>query len=515
MSGYHYQVLVQGACGAQLTSPEVTLQVNGSGTWLGTANTYWENTNNWCGGVPVQATDVVIPATAPNMPTISATTGTAYSTALNVASGAVLTISGGSTSMLGPFNILGTVAYTAAGAQTILPADHGSLTIGGSGNKTLSANTGISNTLTLGGTAMLVTGSDLLTMYAGSNPINGASFSSAASSWIVTGNGSSGAGNTGLGGLKIAQISPSSGNVLFPVGPTPAAYAPAQLTNSGAVNDFTVAVNDQYIPGGPANATVDRTWLVSGATAGTGVISLGLQWNQADEGSLFTRNSAYVIRSNGINIVQQSALGSAAGSSPYSLAEGGFSTFTQFSVASGSMVVLSSQLLSFTGQWLNDNSISLNWLTNPQLPTRSFVIQRSADGIGFTTIGTVAADGGDAYSFVDLHPSSGNNAYRLQLLLADGTTSYSQIVLLNGAAMTDQAGLAPSVTENGVSSLVLSLDHGTGLVYSLTDISGHVLLYNSIQLTGGQHTPPPWISAASPAEYTSYISQGTTASTKP
>jgi hypothetical protein len=60
--------------------------------------------------------------------------------------------------------------------------------------------------------------------------------------------------------------------------------------------------------------------------------------------------------------------------------------------------------------------------------------------------------------------------------------------------MTDQAGLAPSVTENGVSSLVLSLDHGTGLVYTLTDISGHVLLYNSIQLAGGQHTLPVDIS---------------------
>ncbi len=492
MSGYHYQVLVQGACGSQLTSSEVALNVNSSGTWLGTTDVKWEDGANWCGGIPTPTTNVLIPAGTTFSPTISTATGIAYSAALNILSGAILTISGGTTTMTGPYSILGTVAYTAAGNQTILPADHGSLLIGGSGNKTLSANTGIGKTLTLGGTAMLVTGSDLLTMYAGSNPISGtAPYGSTASSWIVTGNGSSGAGNTGQGGLKIAQIGSSSGNVFFPVGPTPTAYAPAQITNTGSTNDFTVAVNDQLIPGGPANATVDRTWLVSGATAGAGNINLGLQWNQADEGSFFNRASAAVIRSNGTSIVQESVVGSASGGSPYSFGEGGFSTFTQFSVATSTMVILPVQLISFDGQWLNDNSVSLRWSTDPQLQTRSFIVQRSSDGVAFNAIGTVdATPGTSAYDFIDTHPSTGNNAYRLLIAATDGSTNYSQIVQLNGAAIGDQAGLAPSVTENGTTSLLLSLDHSADIVYTLTNISGNILVNNEVRLAGGQHTLP-------------------------
>lgn len=490
MSGYHYQVLVQGACGTQLTSSEVALDVNSSGTWLGTTDVHWEDGANWCGGIPTPTTNVQIPAATPFSPTISTATGIAYSAALNVQTGAILTISGGTTTMTGPYNILGTVAYTAAGNQTILPADHGSLIIGGSGNKTLSANTGIANTLTLGGTAMLVTGSDLLTMYAGSNPISGtAPYGSAASSWIVTGNGSSGAGNTGLGGLKIARIGSSSGNVFFPVGPTPTAYAPAQITNTGSTNDFTVAVNDQLIPGGPANATIDRTWLVSGAIAGAGNINLGLQWNQADEGSSFNRAGAAVIRSNGASIVQESLVGSSSGSGPYSFGEGGFSTFTQFSVATSVMVTLPVQLISFNGQWLNNNSISLTWTMDPQV--RSFVVQRSSDGVAFSTIGTVdATPGTTAYDFIDTHPSTGNNAYRLLIVATDGSTDYSQIVRLNGAAIGDQAGLAPSVTENGAANLLLSLDHSAGIAYTLTNISGSILMNNDVRLAGGRHTLP-------------------------
>ena len=494
MNGYHYQVLVQGACGSQLTSTPATLNVNSSGTWLGTTDIHWETATNWCGGVPVQATDVLIPAAAPNMPDISATTGTAYSTDLSIQSGAVLTISGGATSMIGPFSILGTVAYTATADQEVLPAAHGSLDIGGSGNKFLQINTGISNNLVLGGSAMLVTGNYLLTMNAGSNPISGATYGAAATSWIVTGNGSSGAGNTGLGGLQIAQISSSSGNVLFPIGPTPTSYNPALFTNGGATNDFTIAVNDQYIPGGPTNADIDRTWLVSAANAGSSNITLGLQWNLADENqpSLFNRASAAIIRSNGTNIVQESATGSAAGSNPYYLSEGGFSTLTQFSVATSTMVSLPLQLLSFSAQWLdNAPAAGLSWTIDPQYEVQSFIVQRSEDGMQFSNIGTVnGMEGATGYSFADTHPAAGNNSYRLQLVTAGGDITYSQIVQLSGAAMTDRAELAPSVTESGSSSLLLSLGQASDILYIITDISGHVVARNSIRLAGGPHTLP-------------------------
>ena len=56
--------------------------------------------------------------------------------------------------------------------------------------------------------------------------------------------------------------------------------------------------------------------------------------------------------------------------------------------------------------------------------------------------------------------------------------------------MSDQAGLAPSVSENGAASLLLSFDHGVDIKYSLINISGNILLSNDIRLADGQHTLP-------------------------
>ncbi|GGB03099.1 hypothetical protein GCM10011511_27990 [Puia dinghuensis] len=505
MDGYHYQVLVTGACGPQLTSNTVTLHVKSSGVWLGGTSTAWEQAANWCGGVPVQTTNVVIPPspTAPFQPTISSTTGTAYSTALNVQSGAVLTISGGSTSMLGPFSIVGTVAYTAAGSQNVLPADHGNLTIGGSGTKILQTNTGIVGTLNLGGTATLVTGNNLLTMYAGgNNSITGiVGMPTAATSWVVTGNGNSGAGNTGLGGLKIRQLGTNTGFFVIPVGPTPASYAPAEIYNPGATNDFTVAVNDQPMPGGPLNATVAHTWFISAANPGASGIYVAFQWNASDQPSSFNPASASIIRGNGTYAVEEGMNFSASGSNPYWMEEGPFSTVSQFSVATSTLVVLPVKLLSFTGHWLENGTAGLTWSTPADFEARNFIVQRSGDGSNFDNIATVPAGlGGSSYSFVDMHPNA-NNSYRLQLTDADGTITYSKVVVLTDAAAADQATLAPSVTETGASNLHVTLGRETDLQYSISDLSGHVLSHFSVHLPKGSNTLPLDLSRVSRGLY--------------
>ncbi|MDO6429442.1 hypothetical protein Q4E93_02505 [Flavitalea sp. BT771] len=493
MEGYKYRVIVTG-CGSPLTSGAAILHVNSSGTWLGTTDTAWEHSGNWCGGVPTSVTDVLVPATAPRMPLISAGTVTAYAHSLTIQKFATLSISGGTTSMTAPFNIAGTVIYMANGNQNILPADHGSLQIDNAGNKLMQSNVAITDTLTLKGSAMLVTGSNTLSMKAGSYPIRGASFSGSQTSWVVTGNGGSGAGNTGTGGLQIAQIASSSGAVLFPVGPTPASYNPLQLTNGGATNDFTVAANDQYIPGAPAGAVIDRTWLVSAASAGTSNISLGLLWRLSDEPGTFNRANSSIVRSNGTAIVEESTSGAAAGGNPYTFSKGSFSTLTQFSVATSTMVVLANPLMSFSGQWIDNTSSGLQWSADPNVQVRSYIIQWSADGNRFTDLGTVGGEiGKTSYSFLDSRPGQ-HNFYRLELVGSNGNITFSRVIELSDAILVNQADLAPSITGQGITSLRLTLGKGSDIAYMVTDISGHVILRNAVHLVKGSHSLPVDIS---------------------
>ncbi|MES1249782.1 MAG: T9SS type A sorting domain-containing protein, partial [Chitinophaga rupis] len=225
------------------------------------------------------------------------------------------------------------------------------------------------------------------------------------------------------------------------------------------------------------------------ASSGSNV-SIGLQWNQPEEETGFNRNDASIIRSDGTTIVQKSAAGAANGTNPYAMAGSGFSTLTQFSVGTNTMVPLPLQLISFSAQWINDAAAGLSWTVDPQSPVAAYTVQRSTDGLRYTDIGTVTATTGrTSYSYIDTRPST-NNSYRLLLKTPGGNTAYSRIVQLSENTTADRAALAPSVTERSSTSLLLSLNQASDVLYTLSDISGHIMTHYAVRLAGGDHNLP-------------------------
>ncbi len=78
------------------------------------------------------------------------------------------------------------------------------------------------------------------------------------------------------------------------------------------------------------------------------------------------------------------------------------------------------------------NTVKLNWKSAEEVNSREYLLQRSADGVSFTGIGTVAAKGvASDYSFVDASPVSGDNYYRLKPVDQDGKFVYSKVVKIN------------------------------------------------------------------------------------
>lgn len=69
---------------------------------------------------------------------------------------------------------------------------------------------------------------------------------------------------------------------------------------------------------------------------------------------------------------------------------------------------------------IENNTAVLSWRMVSELSSSSFVVEKSSDGINFSSIGTVfSAEGyiGEAeYSFIDKHPYFGNNYYRINLI---------------------------------------------------------------------------------------------------
>jgi len=97
------------------------------GSWLGITSSDWNDTSNWCGGVPLSTTNVTIPAGLINYPVID--TGTSTSNDITIASGASLTVTGaeleinGTIINAGTFTASnGTIEFNGITAQTISAA---------------------------------------------------------------------------------------------------------------------------------------------------------------------------------------------------------------------------------------------------------------------------------------------------------------------------------------------------------------------------------------------------------
>ncbi len=514
MNGFRYRVIVShNLCAPPATSAERVLTVRRSGTWLGTIDTKWEEPMNWCGGVPDNTIDVLVPNFyPPNMPDISNGTGTAFFRSIEIENAARLTISGGAVDGIASrasnlYNLQGTVAYTATVNQNIFPANHGSLEINGSGNKFLGSAVDVSHNLVLGGSAKLVTGTHVITMKTGSNTIVAAPFTAPATSWIVTGNGNAGAGNTGLGGLRIEQVDAADGAVLFPIGPTPAAYNPIQLTNAGTVDNFTVAVNDQMIPGGIHASGVNRTWLVSEAVNGGSNVMLSLKWQDSEEQSAFDRAQTSIIRSNGTQIVEMTSQAPASGSNPYARADGSFNILSQFSVSSSS-AVLPVELKTFTAKKATNASVGLTWNTTGSTEPKYFDVQRSADGVHFVNIGKVKGEAGRyLYSYTDNLPGAGMVYYRLLVTGQQNEMSYSgiQSVVLNSAS---QLQLRPSATAGAITNVyVHALKESVASLY-ITDIAGRMYHHQTIRLNKGEQQLPIFIGNLGKGVYYVHVKDG-------
>lgn len=111
-------------CSFNTSCVSVTVNVTATGTWLGQASADWNDPDNWCGGVPTQTTNVIIPAGLPNDPVVSSAMATCKD--LTIAPGAtlylddqVLRISGSITSNGGLNAINGTVELYGNTAQNI------------------------------------------------------------------------------------------------------------------------------------------------------------------------------------------------------------------------------------------------------------------------------------------------------------------------------------------------------------------------------------------------------------
>jgi trimeric autotransporter adhesin len=163
----------------------------------------------------------------------------------------------------------------------------------------------------------------------------------------------------------------------------------------------------------------------------------------------------------------------AHGSNGYML-QGSINSFSSFYFSS-SNVILPVKLITFTGTLQNKSTV-LKWQTVNEINASSFVIERSADGIVFNAIGTVAANNVTStsnYLYTDVNAADQLVPvlyYRLKIVDIDGSYTYSKVIWV---AFTSSFTVYeyPNPVHD-VLNLRVSLANADNLQIQITDMEG-------------------------------------------
>ncbi len=104
----------------------------------------------------------------------------------------------------------------------------------------------------------------------------------------------------------------------------------------------------------------------------------------------------------------------------------------------------------------NNNLAELSWKVGSEMNISYYIIQRSVNGIDFTSIATVYPNGKNEYKWIDNMALPGKNFYKVVAIEITGRQSASQVLTLNNANKQTGIAVAPNPVPNKKLTLQLN-----------------------------------------------------------
>lgn len=392
---------------------------------------------------------------------------------IDVAAGSTLRIGEGAADT--PFT-LGTLAPTskvvyesATATHAITAGNYGELILTGAGPKQLTGSVTLGGNLQLNG-ARLTLGAFDATILKGRQVVG-----ATATDYVVT---------DGRGRLRQSVLADDA-EVVFPIGTT-TDYQPLTLRQSAFRSEDVFAVRvmegkyatytaDETGIGSPLEVTkgVRKTWFVSEEVPGNINLTLKAQWYKADESADFEAGKAFLSHFHNGAWDQTVAAGATpvgTGPDSFTTTRAGITSLSPFTVSSEAGQPLPVELVSFTA-YRTRNMVNCAWITATERGNAFFSLERSLDGVGYSTIGTLKGAGTSAgqqhYSLPDRQPAVQTAYYRLRQVDGDGKTSYSSVVVVKGEFSASSIMIVPNPSTGPATILVrgnrVATLHGTVL----------------------------------------------------
>jgi uncharacterized protein YjdB len=507
-----------------VNTPTTTASVTaGTAVWRGATSVDFGTATNWyaydgtnysvSATPPSTSTNVIIPVNqgcVSLQPSTLANSGSVNN--ITIEAGATLTMQNGTLVVQGNWENNGTFV---SGTGTVQFSGTGNATVGGS------ASNNFNNvTMNKTGEALLISPATIagsLTLTNGN--LNIAGYTLDMASQAINGGSATSYVKTSGGGVLKRDVSGLP--VIFPVGKS--SYNPATLTNTGAGDNFSVRVYDYVsttgVEGGAQTSgqVVNRTWMVSEALVGGSSVKLKMQWNTGEEANGFVYNPGFmnVNHHNGSIWEELGAMNQS--NSPFFVEQSGISSFSPFTIGiTGSPLPI--ELISFQANCAGNKQVAVTWSTASEHNTSHFVVEKSRDGVNWTTFNTLGAAGNSTtvidYALTDTDVANGTTYYRLTQFDTDGASETFNIASVNCG---EQAATSNLVTYPNPSNGSFYLDFytqdltGPSLI-SVFDSRGVIIYRQDVLVEKGSNVFQIEKMDAAPGMYYIQVSNGTTTS---
>ena len=349
-----------------------------------------------------------------------------------------------------------------------------------------SGNVSTTSSLTIPGTFTLTSGKMIL----GSFDLTAAAISGGSSSSYVVENSSGKLTRTSLNGSQ-----------LMPLGVSTSSYSPVTITNTTS-KDWSVQLSSSIPTAGTwqynRDRAIQRMWEVT-PSAAPGATDLSFTYNTADagiQGASYDVNAAVIINhlNSSTGLWEQAGSQQSQSAGINTIVVSGWSSFSPFVIGMGA-APLPVTFLNFTGK--KDGSTNkLAWTTATEINNSGFDVERSADGVHYTSIGFVASKASNgnstmdiSYTFNDTRAGNSKQYYRLRQVDLDNRSKYSQVVMISGTKISvlSLSVMYPNPVKSSL-NLVLDAPASSMVKLVVTDANGRTVKEKSITTTEGSNS---------------------------
>ena len=499
-----YATTVSAGCGVEMVEL-ASVAVAVPGEWLGISDTNWNNSGNWCTGVPTSTTNVIIPIGTPYSPVISSA-ATCHNLVIDTGNSLKIN-AGGVLSLYGNLTVGGTYNQTAGTLQLVGDSNQSipgitayNVIVNDSAGATLSGNLVITDSLELLH-GVITTGANLVDIY------------DTLGTAVTAGNGASYI----FGNLRRAVG--DTGYYMFPVGDTLNyelasiyLHANTHSINTGfdsltatftQRNDICTGVpgsSTPYVNGSPLTSFLDGGyWTIHPENSTYQGISYDVALSETgyDNPPTLATEIAVIKRANcdvawgvfGTHVnTTQSLVNSTATAVSTSL-----SSFSDFGIGFGGGGPLPVELVYLQANAMDNSYILVSWQTDLEINNYGFNVERSTDGQNWTLIGFVQGHDNSVvannYSLKDEQVTPDVvYYYRLKQIDNNGHFVYTDIVTasITVGNLFTISDFIPNPSYNAT-KLIVNTSGAVTINVKLFDILGREISEKSYQLNDGEN----------------------------